>query len=239
MKDLLEITPNVIWIDHHKTSIDKYKDFKTEIKGIRYSDEDNPISGCMLTWLYIMYFSIKIKGSKNDIDKKIEPEFLKQAPKFIQLIDDWDVWKLKHSETKAFISGCQLYDTNPESEFWEKVTKETNEMINKITQEGEVCIRYKDNWSRDLLRNYGFETKFEGYRCFAVNLGRCNSDYFKSVFDKNYDIWISFVYDGESWIVNLYSTTIDVSEIAQKYGGGGHTKASGFVTKDLIFKKGK
>jgi oligoribonuclease NrnB/cAMP/cGMP phosphodiesterase (DHH superfamily) len=186
-----------------------------------------------------MYFSIKIKGSKNDIDKKIEPEFLKQAPKFIQLIDDWDVWKLKHSETKAFISGCQLYDTNPESEFWEKVTKETNEMINKITQEGEVCIRYKDNWSRDLLRNYGFETKFEGYRCFAVNLGRCNSDYFKSVFDKNYDIWISFVYDGESWIVNLYSTTIDVSEIAQKYGGGGHTKASGFVTKDLIFKKGK
>lgn len=35
----------------------------------------------------------------------------------------------------------------------------------------------------------------------------------------------------------LRSTTIDCSEVAMKYGGGGHKGASGFSTKALILKQ--
>ena len=35
MRQLLKITKNVTWIDHHKTAIEKYKDFEYKIRGVR------------------------------------------------------------------------------------------------------------------------------------------------------------------------------------------------------------
>jgi nanoRNase/pAp phosphatase (c-di-AMP/oligoRNAs hydrolase) len=46
-----------------------------------------------------------------------------------------------------------------------------------------------------------------------------------------------FVFDGEQYTVSLYSKTVDVSEIAKKYGGGGHKGAAGFQCKKLPFMK--
>jgi nanoRNase/pAp phosphatase (c-di-AMP/oligoRNAs hydrolase) len=97
---------------------------------------------------------------------------------------------------------------------------------------------YRDGWARDYLK-LGFETEFEGAKCFAVNLGHCNSDYFKSLPRGVYDIFVPFVFDGERYTVSLYSKTIDVSEIAKKHGGGGHRGAAGFVCAELPFNKRK
>jgi nanoRNase/pAp phosphatase (c-di-AMP/oligoRNAs hydrolase) len=93
----------------------------------------------------------------------------------------------------------------------------------------------------------GFETEFEGqstndytyrpYKCFAVNLGHCNSDYFKSLPEGKYDILMPFVFNGEQFIISLYSKTVDVSEIAKKYGGGGHKGAAGFTCYRLPFTR--
>ena len=44
---LLLITKNVIWIDHHKSAIEKHPNMK-DLKGIR----DISMSGCELTWKY-------------------------------------------------------------------------------------------------------------------------------------------------------------------------------------------
>ena len=50
MKKLLAITPNVVWIDHHKTAIEEYSYHPEigEIAGIRDTDE----AGCVLTWAF-------------------------------------------------------------------------------------------------------------------------------------------------------------------------------------------
>jgi len=50
-----------------------------------------------------------------------------------------------------------------------------------------------------------------------------------------FDICIGFVFDGLRYTVGLYSQKLDVSEIAKKYGGGGHPGAAGFVCKQLPF----
>ena len=88
-----------------------------------------------------------------------------------------------------------------------------------------------------LISKKGFETIFEGYKAFALNLGLCNSEYFKSVDNGTYDLLMPFSFDGDEWIISLYSRNIDVSEIAKKYGGGGHKGAAGFHCKELPFKK--
>lgn len=251
MIDLLEITPNVVWIDHHKSSIDKYKNFRNDIAGIRYETKNDDeikkepnyinAAGCALTYIYlnIMTNQGKLKNEKN-IDLNIKSMY-SYVPLFTKLISDWDTWSLKLPQTKPFVIGCEIYNTNPESTFWLDLMNNEQRMVNKIVDEGKICIAYRDGWSKDFLKSYGFEVNFEGYKCFAANLGKCNSDYFKSIggTDK-YDILLPFIFDGKNWSVSLYSKDkVDVSEIAKKYGGGGHKNAAGFISTKIPFKKEK
>ena len=58
----------------------------------------------------------------------------------------------------------------------------------------------------------------------------------KSLNEEEYDMFIGFSYNGKSWNYSLRSTKVDCSQIAMKYGGGGHKGASGFSTDELILE---
>lgn len=221
MVDLLKITDDVTWIDHHKTSIEKYNSFPTAIRGVRFDG----VSGCMLTYCYIHHMTQRGIG---DI-KPFNITMTKDAPMFTKLIDDWDVWKFDYGDdTRYFQTAFNAYNFAPDSIEWHKFWDEEQELI----EQGKAMLKFRDGWARQYM-DLGFETKFEGYKCFALNLGHCNSDYFKS--KNGFDIFMPFVFDGSRYTVSLYSTTVDVSVIARKYGGGGHKEASGFVSKELPF----
>ena len=53
MLQLLEITKDITWIDHHKTAIEKYADFPHAIRGVRYDG----VAGCMLAYCYIHHMT--------------------------------------------------------------------------------------------------------------------------------------------------------------------------------------
>ena len=84
-------------------------------------------------------------------------------------------------------------------------------------------------------KKYGWETNFEGHRCLAQGIYEFGSTVFGNDY-KIYDICISYEYTGKNWIVSMYSQKIDVGKIAQKYGGGGHKGAAGFVCDKLPFR---
>lgn len=48
-----------------------------------------------------------------------------------------------------------------------------------------------------------------------------------------------FSFNGRNgtWTYSMYSKIVDVSNIAKKYGGGGHRGAAGFNLDKLIFEK--
>lgn len=229
MRELLNITKDVTWIDHHKTAIEKYKEFEHEIRGVRYDG----VSGCMLTYCYIHHMTARGEGKIKPFDISMTED----APMFTKLIDDWDVWKFNYGDdTRYFQVAFNAYDFSPcNYTQWDKLLTIENAEKNMIEQ-GKIMTQYRDNWAKNYMK-LGFETEFEGHKCFAVNLGCCNSDYFKSLPEGEYEILIPFVFDGNVYTVSLYSTTVDVSEIAKKYGGGGHKGASGFQIKELPFKK--
>lgn len=227
MRELLNITKDVTWIDHHKTAIEKYKEFEHEIRGIRYDG----VSGCMLTYCYIHHMTARGEGEIKPFDISMTED----APMFTKLIDDWDVWKFNYGDdTRYFQIAFNAYDFSPFADTWDMFLDNDGEQT--LIEQGKIMIQYRDNWAKNYMK-LGFETEFEGYKCFAVNLGCCNSDYFKSLPEGKYEILIPFVFDGNVYTVSLYSTTVDVSEIAKKYGGGGHKGASGFQIKELPFKK--
>lgn len=225
MRQLLSITKDVTWIDHHKTAIEKYQGFEHEIRGVRYDG----ISGCMLTYCYIHHMTARGEGEIKPFDISMTED----APMFTKFIDDWDVWKFKYGDdTRYFQIAFNAYDFSPCADTWDMFLDNDGEQT--LIEQGKIMIQYRDNWAKNYMK-LGFETEFEGHKCFAVNLGCCNSEYFKSLPEGEYEILMPFVFDGNVYTVSLYSTTVDVSEIAKKYGGGGHKGASGFQIKELPF----
>ena len=235
MRELLKITTDITWIDHHKTAIEKYDGFEYDIRGLRYDG----IAACMLTYCYLNCMTYGGIGNIHPFDISMA----KDVPVFTKLIADWDVWKFDYGDnTRKFITAFNSYDFHPESKEWDKFfyTGFCNDPTfeTELLEEGAAMIKYRDGWAKSYLERFGFETEFEGLKCFAVNLGNCNSEYFKSLPEGKYDAFMPFAFNGEKWTVSMYSTTHDISDICKKHGGGGHAKAAGFTCSELPFKKG-
>lgn len=244
MRKLLQITSNVVWIDHHETAIKKYADFDQEIKGVRRIGE----AACVLTWKYVNWWSGG--GLYQDFTRDFPEE--KPIPRCILLTGDRDVWDWKYGdETKNFFSGSQLYDTSPDSDFWLKcichevetvlgmnpntdVQKRGTFFWRNLLAQGKLIEKFKLRFYSNLAHDIGYVVKFEGHLCFAVNAARVSSDLFNMYLDE-FDILIPYYHNGKEFVVSLYSKNIRVSDLAVKHGGGGHDYASGFSCKELPF----
>jgi uncharacterized protein len=209
MTDLLGITPNVVWIDHHITSLKDYENFSPEVKGKR----EVGMAGCELTFRYLY------------------PD--KEPPEFTKLIADRDLWKFEFGDrTRFFNLGLMANNYKPDAPIWRTLANKEN--VDKLVADGKVINRFKTYWSKDLRDGIGFDTIFEGYKCYALNIGNADSEYFGDKI-KEYDVIIAFSFNGHIFKVSLYSENVDVSKIAKKYGGGGHVGAAGFDSKTLPF----
>ena len=215
MDKLLEITKDVIWIDHHKTAIEKYEDYSHELAGTR----QDGTAGCELTYAFF--------------------EADDEPPMFTKYIGDRDVWKHALGDnTNYFCLGLLSYDTHPQASIWQELCTD-EEKTEEIIEQGRAIKQYRDSWAKSYRNKFGGDCVFEGYYCKIMNLAQCGSEYFGEDIE-TYDIVIPFAYDCENnnWVVSLYSTKedIDVSEIAKKHGGGGHKGASGFTVEGDVLE---
>lgn len=235
MKKLLEITPKVIWIDHHQSAIDKYSNFENidKIAGIRA----NGLAGCVLTYWYFYGRQIETEEFIKDYPKNIHSRYREEIPEYIRLAGDWDVWEHLYGQSTADFSVC--FNTRIKSPMDEKFNflVDTRHLL-LFLDSGEDMIEYRESWADNFMKRYGFETEIDGYRAYVANLGNGNSTYFGDLINY-YDIVGTFCYDGDSYNCSLYSTkeNVNCAEICAKRGGGGHKGAAGFICKELPFKK--
>lgn len=213
---LKSITDKIIWIDHHKTSIEKHKDF--ECLGIR----KDGVAGCILTWQYFY------------------PKQIQEMPLIIKMLGAYDIWDFsKYGDSlNELQAGIRLWETSPENINWVEWFKSWEDLSNEL-EVGKIALKYRQHQYSSLIKAWSFWVDFEGYRAVCCNAGSVSSQLFDSV-KEDYDLMIPFVFDGKQWTVSLYTKKdIDCSEIAKKYGGGGHKQAAGFQCKELPFEKGK
>lgn len=231
MKCILDKTKNVIWIDHHKSAIEKYKDFGSDIPGLRYDG----IAGCMLTYCY--FFTM------NDGRKPFDESMCISAPWMTKYVADYDIWKYEYGdETRYFKLGLDANGIpSPTSTTWDYMMN--IDVVRKMIEEGRVCQKYRDSIAKIACDSDGFEYTISGHKMFCLCTADSitNSEWFGDKI-KEYDAVCSFGYNGHSkvWTYSFYSEKIDVSEIASNYpnkiSGGGHRGASGLQTKEFIFK---
>jgi len=204
-KALDKMGENFIFIDHHKTAIEEIEGL--EINGLRQVG----IAACRLCWKY--FFPNK-------------PE-----PKSVTLIGRYDVFDLD-DEVETFQLGVSLLDLSPDSINWRTVFKSSPEFIAETCQKGELIRKYVEIKNRETAEMSSHEINLEGYVTVALNARGDRTRAFQSVFDPNkHEVMMSYVKmnQGDLWKVSFFSEKddVDVSEIAKKFGGGGHANASG------------
>lgn len=246
MYDLLIETSNVVWIDHHKSAIEKYENFVTPIEnskpgwkipGIRYSG----IAGCVLTFWYLFGIGNETEKFLEDYPNNVDSDYRRYIPLVYRLAGDWDVWEHLYGQiTKNFATYFGVKIEDPFNEELNKIIND-NEKLDRALTAGKRMIEFRDGWAKKFMESYGFEMKIDQHIAFMANMGNANSEYFGNLVNK-YDIVGTFCFNGEKWNCSLYSTKdyIDCAEICVRYGGGGHKGAAGFTSYEIpleMFKK--
>ena len=224
LKELIEVKKcDLIWCDHHQSSMEVIKnnpEFAT-IKGIR----KNGISGAALTYMYLY-----------------ECEY-DEIPTFIKLVSDFDCWLFKMEHTLEFKYALETIDHDALDIIWNKLMRDDAKILKSLLcqmfEDGKIISKYVKKEYEEYCKKYAYESCIDNYKCLVVNRS-CNSMIFGK-FIEEYPIVSIWVFDGEKYKYSIYSDKpdVDCSKIAERYGGGGHKRASGFVSDKMIFNKVK
>jgi len=198
----------LVWIDHHKTSLEQFSPAMAEVPGER----EDGTAACVLTWRTFF------PGSP--------------VPRAVQLIGDRDVWRMQFADTRAFSEGLYQQNLNPANdELWRPLLDDDQDRVKELTERGRLLYEARLTGIAASVARHGFETVFEGHRTLAIN-HRGSGDMGEYIRQAGYAVaycYAETVRAGRlQTVVTLYSDEVDVSEIARKYGGGGHRGAAGF-----------
>ena len=232
---------NIIWIDHHKTSIGVLDNYN--INGIR----DTSLCGAAWTYIYCSnYLSCKDKyynmsAESYDISKEFHEDL--DIPIGIKYIDDYDCWKKIYKNTNDFHYGLNISDPRDDQIISLLNSYASyNDFIQSIIEKGQAIQTYLKNNDRDYHVNmYGFEYTLPedrgGYKCFCLNR-KGNSLMFGDKVNE-YDAVIPFYFVNGRWTYSMFTVkdNVDCSAVAKSFGGGGHLKAAGWTSDELIFNK--
>ncbi len=200
------------WIDHHISVIEQYEKLLSEkkyepIKGLRKVGK----AAIMLTWEYFY------------------PD--KPMPLGIKLLGLNDVFDLRDKRVRAFEYAMQALGVNrPTDKIWaELINDETD--VDTMVEKGRAILSYIRNRNFRLSRAQAFVTEFQGLKCICANIAQGYSEFYDSLEDiKDYDMMVNFFMNKKNcWNLSFYTAkdNVDVSKIAEQFGGGGHAKAAG------------
>lgn len=225
MQRLKELSEDqFVWIDHHKTAIDKAREAGFETPGLRVVGK----AACELTWEFFY---------------PREP-----MPTAVWLLGRYDVWDDKNpswdSDILPFQYGLRKEVTdpaNPETAGGWGALFADKSLTQGFIEEGRAIIKYQRQQDAKLMARHGFHTHLDGIAALAVNHGPGGSMKFEGELEvvKTFLLLISFArLPQRKWLVNLYTyrEDVDCGEIARCHGGGGHRKAAGFICEELPFE---
>jgi oligoribonuclease NrnB/cAMP/cGMP phosphodiesterase (DHH superfamily) len=199
-KQMIEDADGLIIIDHHKSAMVELHDITCAIFDMKHS-------GARLAWDFF------------------HPG--KEAPKFIDYIEDRDLWKWELPYSKEFAAA---FDMVP-FEFEEFEKFEDDSVFDDARKRGSFILAYSKTVVKKVCEK-AVHRKFEGLDVMVVNASHWMSE-IGARLAPDCDFAMIWFYDHEDRVIKVslraFHDTVDVSEISKKFGGGGHAKASGFT----------
>lgn len=231
-----ELGDKIVWIDHHKSAIEKWDNRTGPISGNPVPDFDgyrrDGVAACRLCWQWFTNpgGDLGVLPSKQEfIDRNV------QEPALIRLAGEYDIWDHRDPAGKALQFGLRALS---ERDMELLVRNQfagvpTGVMLDDVIQQGYDIKFYVDKQSYEYSEAYAHTIKWNGLTFCVLNIGqRGNSDLLRGGIKPEHDACFAWRFDGKQVLVSLYhiegKTHHDLSLIAVKYGGGGHKGACGF-----------
>lgn len=219
---------SVTILDHHKTAIEHIKE-NINISGMPDTSVlklvlDDLRSGAGIAWDYFY------------------PD--KPRPLPVTLVEDRDLWKLEHPHTMPFHYALQLVGRKAGNiDQWAEILNYDDAAIGVMVANGQPIKRYVDiqvakfiersHWMEIVTNpDLGQRTTLMAQNCppeYASDVAGALAEI--SAEDGGMGVGISYYLDGKNAHISLRSRgdIVDVSAIAENYGGGGHMRAAGFI----------
>lgn len=227
MYRLWEKSTEFIWIDHHKSAIERYDKFCNDF----YTMNRTP---------WNLFGSRSIGKAACELTYEwFHPN--EMIPLFIELLGAYDTWRNSDQNRwnrviLPFQYGMQIESMNPEDhmEIWKEYFENSgnlNGILQETIERGSSIRDYLNQRNSQNAERNAYDAEFEGLRAVCINSSEHSSNILDSVYNPDlHDIMIVYTHQKDSWYVSLYSTKDDIncSKLASKYGGGGHFSASGF-----------
>ena len=195
-------------LDHHASAEKDLVDLPSNV--VVHFDMEK--SGARLTWEFF------------HPDSELPPDI-------VRVVEDRDLWRFKIYKTKEITAS--LFSLEYDFQVWSKFADdlETLSGLNTIVHEGEAILRKQAKDINELLQNK-FKSSIAGHDIWMANLPYtlCSDAGHILASEPGAPFGATFYLEGEYAIFSMRSTEngLDVSEIAKKYGGGGHKHAAGF-----------
>jgi len=204
---IIEVAQSFVILDHHVSAMKSLEQVPDNLKVF-----DMNRSGAGIAW---DYFHVG-----------------KPMPKFLQHIQDRDLWKFALPDTKEFVTF--FFEIKYDFSIWEEYLKD--EVCEKVIETGKQWMAYKQitvektaRQASRIIQVISDEYVIVGY----TNSYVFGSEVCEEILIKNpiIDFSVSTIYnvykDFTSFSLRSTDTRFDVSAIAVANGGGGHRNASG------------
>ena len=207
---ILSSKNKVILIDHHFSC----KETANLLPGSVFDDKH---SAAFLSWKYF-------HGGK-------------KALLIVLYVEDYDIWKFKLPHTMELMAVLNLYSFN--FKIWDKAAKmfQDKNKRKELIKKGRAIVDYQKSLIGE-LSDKGQKVVFEGCDAFAANSPILSSEIGNHIYTKTGKIAIVWSYKGKDAPkihVSLRGNgKINLSELAKKYGGGGHKASAGFAFDSKI-----
>ena len=233
-----ELRDNIVWIDHHKSAIEKWvqqgdKKYGFQFKGYRIDG----VAACRLCWQWFTDHKGRELPRKHDfIDRRVS------EPELIRLAGEYDIWDNRDPDAKALQFGLRELDSEAFTDLVNKQFRNSGSELDRgrafiairtAVKNGYAIKSYCDKQNDEYSAAFSHTIQFEGLTFCALNIGqRGNSDLVRGGLKLEHQAIFAWRYTGKEVLVSLYHApgheTRDLSTIAVKYGGGGHRGACGF-----------
>lgn len=219
MRQIIETAHSVTLLDHHKTAQAELTLLEDAI--FEQLTVKPPPGGEMPT----IHFDMTKSGAR----LAWEHFFDEEAPPLVEYIEDRDLWRFALPDSRAINSSISSYPF--EFKVWDSLHYELRdkEQFSSIVNEGTAIERYKAQQVENICQ-HAQEIEMDGHKILAVN----TSVQFSDVAGKLAEgrpfgaAWFIRADGVKQWSLRSRDGGVDVSEVAKKFGGGGHRNAAGF-----------
>lgn len=225
--EICKFAKNIVVLDHHKTSLDAFKLYKTICPNNIHIILDKERSGCQITWDYFYQAS---------------------RPWFVDYTGDRDLWAWKLPNSKEITQA--LFENNMLDPYYlDKITNlllYTNNQIDDLIKEGYMMLKYQKK-QMDIASARALEASMtvdgQTYNIWIGSITNGDRSELGNILANKPlvstgllpDFSSTWIYEPKlkEWWISLrgHHASPDLSKIAEFYEGGGHALASGFSIK--------